>query len=66
MSISAIGPIPSIISKTRGNYRHHLMLQASSKVTLNRLLKKITAATVLWKETKKVKWFFDLDPIDYN
>ena len=64
--ISAIGPIPSIISKTRGNFRHHLIIQTQSKALLNKYVKEIILLVSSWKETKKVKWFFDIDPIDYS
>ena len=64
--ISAIGPIPSIISKTRGNFRHHLIIQTQSKALLNKHVKEIILLVSTWKESKKVKWFFDIDPIDYS
>ena len=64
--ISAIGPIPSIISKNRGNFRHHLIIQTQSKTLLNKYVKDIIVSVAAWKETKKVKWFFDIDPIDYS
>ena len=64
--ISAIGPIPSIISKTRGNFRHHLIIQTQSKALLNKYVKEIILLVSTWNETKKVKWFFDIDPIDYS
>ena len=64
--ISAIGPIPSIISKNRGNFRHHLIIQTQSKTLLNKYVKDIIVSVATWKETKKVKWFFDIDPIDYS
>ena len=64
--ISSIGPIPSIISKTRGNFRHHLIIQTQSKALLNKYVKEIILLVSTWKETKKVKWCFDIDPIDYS
>ena len=64
--MSIIGPIPSIISKSRGNFRHHSIIQASSKIDLNKLIKNIIVLAGSWKETKKVKWYFDIDPIDFN
>jgi primosomal protein N' (replication factor Y) len=64
--ISAIGPIPSIISKTRGNLRHHLIIQTGSKTLLNKYVKDIIDSILSWDETKKVRWFFDIDPIDYS
>ena len=64
--MTIIGPIPSIIAKSRGNFRHHSIIQASSKIDLNKLIKNIIVLAGSWKETKKVKWYFDIDPIDFN
>ncbi len=64
--ISAIGPIPSIITKSRGNFRHHLIIQTTSKTLLNKFAQDIISSVSSWKETKKVKWYFDIDPIDYS
>ena len=65
-NISAIGPIPSIVSKTRGNFRHHLIIQTNSRTDLNKFAQDIIHHLSSWKEAKKVKWFFDIDPIDYS
>ena len=65
-NISAIGPIPSIVSKTRGNFRHHLIIQTNSRTDLNKFAQDIISHLSSWKESKKIKWFFDIDPIDYS
>ena len=64
--INVIGPIPSLISKSKGNYRNHLHIQTSSKPYLNKVLKYLTEQFNKWPETKKIKWSFDIDPIDLN
>ena len=64
--INLIGPLPSLISKSKGNYRHHLYIQTSSKPYLNKVLKYLTHEFQKWPETKKIKWSFDIDPIDIN
>ena len=64
--INIIGPLPSLISKSKGNYRHHIYIQSSKKTFLNKVLKFLTVEFDKWPESKKVKWAFDIDPIDIN
>ena len=64
--IKIIGPLPSLISKAKGNYRHHVYIQSSKKTFLNKVLKFLTIEFEKWPESKKVKWSFDIDPIDLN
>jgi len=64
--VSAIGPLPSLISKSKGNYRHHVYLQATKKTFLNKVLKFLVIEFDKWPESKKVKWSFDIDPVDIN
>ena len=45
------------------NYEESL---ESYKTLLNKYVKDIIVSVAAWKETKKVKWFFDIDPIDYS
>jgi primosomal protein N' (replication factor Y) len=64
--VSAIGPLPSLISKSKGNYRHHVYIQATKKTFLNKVLKFLVIEFDKWPESKKVKWSFDIDPVDIN
>ena len=65
-NIYAIGPIPSLISKVKGNYRHNLYVQTSKRTYLNKVLKYLVKEFESWPEAKRVKWSFDIDPIDIN
>ena len=64
--INVIGPLPSLISKSKGSYRHHLFIQTSSKPYLNKVLKYLINEFQKWPETKKIKWSFDIDPMNIN
>ena len=62
--INVIGPLPSLVSKAKGSYRHQVYIHASKKTYLNKVLKFLTEEFEKWPESKKVRWSFDLDPID--
>ena len=64
--LSVIGPLPSLISKSKGNFRHNVYIQANQKSQLNRILKRLIKELSEWPESKKVKWTFDIDPIEIN
>jgi primosomal protein N' (replication factor Y) len=64
--IYVIGPIPSMIAKTKGNYRHNIYVQTPKRTYLNKVLKFLVKEFESWPEAKKVKWSFDIDPIDIN
>ena len=64
--INVIGPLPSLASKSKGNYRHQVYIYASKKPFLNKVLKFMTAEFGKWPESNKVKWSFDVDPIDLS
>ena len=64
--LSVIGPLPSLISKSKGNFRHNVYIQANQKSQLNRILKRLIKELSDWPESKKVKWTFDIDPIEIN
>ncbi len=64
MGINVIGPLPSLVSKAKGNYRHQVYIHASKKTFLNKVLKFLTQEFEKWPESKKVRWSYDIDPID--
>ena len=64
--LSAVGPLPSIPAKVKGNSRFHLILQSSTKTYLNRVLKFLINEFENWPEAKKIKWSFDIDPYDMS
>jgi len=53
-----------LVSKAKGNYRHQVYIHASKKTFLNKVLKFLTQEFEKWPESKKVRWSYDIDPID--
>jgi primosomal protein N' len=51
--LSVIGPLPSLISKSKGNFRHNVYIQANQKSQLNRILKRLIKELSDWPESKK-------------
>ena len=64
--INVIGPLPSLVSKSKGNYRHHVYIHSAKKTFLNKVLKFLTLEFERWPESNKVKWSFDIDPLDLS
>ena len=64
--ISLIGPLPSIPSMIKGNVRHHLIIKATSRSHLNKVLKSLIKELENWPDIKKTKWSFDIDPYDMS
>jgi primosomal protein N' (replication factor Y) len=62
-----IGPIPAIQSKVRGSYQHHLVIQANTRTSLNKLLAGISDSLIADKNkiSKKVRWSINVDPIEF-
>ena len=55
-----------MIAKAKGNYRHNIYVQTSKRTYLNKVLKFLVKEFEGWPEAKKVKWSYDIDPIDIN
>jgi primosomal protein N' (replication factor Y) len=55
-----------MIAKAKGNYRHNIYVQTPKRAYLNKVLRFLVKEFESWPEAKKVKWSFDIDPIDIN
>lgn len=61
--VMILGPVPALLQKKAGFYRHHLLLQSSGRNDLHRALKMIT--THLYQDkTSQVRWLLDVDPME--
>ena len=62
-----IGPIPAMQSKVRGSYHHHLVIQASTRTGLNKLLADLANSLTADKNKifKKVRWSINIDPTEF-
>ena len=61
-----IGPLPDIISKVRGNFRHSLLLKAKTLPTLHKNTKNLVEGYIEKQKRLKVRWSVDFNPIDYQ
>ena len=61
-----IGPLPDIISKVRGNFRHSLLLKAKTLPTLHKNTKNLVEGYIEKQQRLKVRWSVDFNPIDYQ
>ena len=50
----------------KGNVRHHLIIKATSRSYLNKVLKSLIKELENWPDIKKTKWSFDIDPYDMS
>ena len=65
-SLQLFGPIPAIIEKRSGRYRHQLIIQSSNRKTLHSHLDNWLNELDVMKSGKKVRWSLDIDPQDMS
>ena len=61
-----IGPLPDIVSKIRGNFRHSLLLKAQTMPTLHKNTQNLVERHIDKQKRLDVRWSVDLNPIDYQ
>lgn len=61
--VRLLGPAPPPITKLRGKYRFHILLQASDAATLNQTISEATK-TFKVPEKDEVQYVVDIDPMD--
>ena len=61
-----IGPLPDIVSKVRGNFRHSLLLKAQTMPTLHKNTQNLVERHIDKQKRLDVRWSVDLNPIDYQ
>jgi primosomal protein N' (replication factor Y) len=62
--ISLLGPVAAPMSKRAGQYRSQLLLQATSRQALQKLLSHIIFHLESKKTLKSVRWSLDVDPLE--
>jgi primosomal protein N' (replication factor Y) len=62
--IELLGPMPSAMEKRAGRYRAQLIVQASQRSSLHKLLSPWVLALEKSKLGRKVRWSIDVDPVD--
>ncbi len=61
--IKTVGPLPSLMEKKSGVYRWEISLFSSSRKSLHSLTDHLQSFLYLPKQTRKVRWSIDVDPI---
>ena len=61
--IKTVGPLPSLMEKKSGVYRWEVSLFSSSRKSLHSLTDHLQSYLYLPKQTRKVRWSIDVDPI---
>ncbi|NOR70941.1 MAG: primosomal protein N' [Methylomarinum sp.] len=59
-----LGPVSAPMAKRAANYHFQLLLQNSQRKNLQTLLVQLIPKLYTLKESKKVRWSLDVDPID--
>jgi len=62
--IKVLGPIPALMEKRAGYYRAQLLLHASQRTALQRLLNVLVPQINALKIPTKLRWNLDVDPYD--
>lgn len=64
-SFLILGPEPTAQLKRAGFYSYQIILQHSNRIELKQILQQLVLAIETWTETKKIKWYLDVDPFFY-
>ncbi|WAI18162.1 MAG: primosomal protein N' [Buchnera aphidicola (Acyrthosiphon caraganae)] len=57
-----VGPDNTFLFKNKKKYFHQLLIQCSSRVSLNNILNECIDIINIFTVSKRVKWFIDIDP----
>ncbi|MEQ1635124.1 MAG: primosomal protein N' [Methylococcales bacterium] len=62
--VKLLGPVSAPMAKRAGRYHYQLLLQAERRVDLRALLDQVMPQIPRLRETKKIRWSLDIDPVD--
>lgn len=62
--IELLGPVPAPMERRAGRFRAQLLLQASTRASLHRLMSHWTVQVEQLPGSRTVRWSLDIDPID--
>ena len=63
-TVELLGPVPAPMERRAGRHRAQLLLQASNRATLHRLLTPWLQALEQLPGSRSVRWSIDVDPLD--
>ena len=64
--VSLLGPAPAPMERRAGRYRAHLLLQASQRAPLQKILAATLPELDELKQARKVRWSIDIDPVSLD
>lgn len=62
--VEVLGPVPAPMERRAGRYRYQLLLQSHEREPLHTLLDRLIPEISKLRESKKVRWSIDVDPVD--
>ncbi len=62
--VEILGPVPAPMERRAGRYRYQLLLQSHEREPLHTLLDQLVPDIDNLRESKKVRWSLDVDPVD--
>ena len=65
-TLNALGPLPAIMEKRQGRFRHQLLFQGSDRKTLHRVLSQLVHLLDDLKLPRHLRWSLDVDPQEMN
>jgi len=63
-NIEIFGPVPAPMERRAGRFRYQLLIQASERSSLHKLLYVVTPKLGALTHAKRVRWSLDIDPVD--
>jgi primosomal protein N' (replication factor Y) len=64
--VTLLGPAPAPMERRAGRYRANLLLQASQRAPLQKLLAATLPELSEMKQARKVRWSIDVDPVNLD
>jgi primosomal protein N' (replication factor Y) len=59
-----LGPTADWMERRDGRYRAQLLLQSAARAPLHELIERSLLALRGWRESRRVRWAIDVDPIE--
>jgi primosomal protein N' (replication factor Y) len=63
-AVQVLGPAPAPMERSRGRYRGQLLFQSRARNALHALVTASLEALRGWRETRRVRWSIDIDPVE--
>jgi primosomal protein N' (replication factor Y) len=64
--LQCFGPMTSPLGKKAGKFRAQLILQANKRTTFQRIGQQLLAALEKLPQSRRVRWYVDVDPLDFS